>query len=559
MSKTKSVSKINAELTGGELASTDPAQTAGGASPVNGATSGKRHTKPQSDPDVNPVEFFNEHGLWRDCFKDIKQVDYIDELIFTFDTNRPDKPGEPEINGFYLTPPEGNTLGLPTYPLSKFQLYSRLQHKGHYRSAISQIEFTMLNKDVPYIRVGVDYFKIIEKIDRYDVTRRTIKKWKKEEMKQDHGAKIMSKTHLFDDFTIIPDNTHHCFVHQNCYNVYAPMSHRPVRTEVTEDMIPYSIGLLRHIFQEQFDMGLTYFKVLYEMPRQALPILCLVSEKRGTGKTTVINWLDMIFGDNFILIAPEDLSKSFNSGYTAKNVIAIDEAVVGDRSTAIEKLKSLSTAKSINVNRKFIDDYSLPFFGKFVLCTNKEKDFIRIDEDEIRFWVRKIKVIPNIITDIEKHLAAEIPAFLKYLTQLPPVDTTKSRMIFTAEQLANEQLKSVKGESWSSLRKEIYMHFQDFFLNYSGDEVRATSGDIKSRWFSQNHNYAPHYITKVVQDEMKSSESKVCRYTPFDSDPNFKRVGRAFVFKRADFLDPSDPDDLVEPSVTDGMDSEPPF
>ena len=38
--------------------------------------------------------------------------------------------------------------------------------------------------------------------------------------------------------------------------------------------------------------------------------------------------MNMIFGDNYILIHPEDLGKEFNSLYANKNIIAIDETVI---------------------------------------------------------------------------------------------------------------------------------------------------------------------------------------------------------------------------------------
>jgi hypothetical protein len=42
-----------------------------------------------------------------------------------------------------------------------------------------------------YIRVGTDYFKIIEKKDRYNIERIELKRWTKEEIKQDHGVRLL--------------------------------------------------------------------------------------------------------------------------------------------------------------------------------------------------------------------------------------------------------------------------------------------------------------------------------------------------------------------------------
>ena len=49
----------------------------------------------------------------------------------------------------------------------------------------------MNKKKVPYIRVGVDYFKVIEKDDRYGIQRKELKRWNKAEIIQDHDKKYL--------------------------------------------------------------------------------------------------------------------------------------------------------------------------------------------------------------------------------------------------------------------------------------------------------------------------------------------------------------------------------
>ena len=63
------------------------------------------------------------------------------------------------------------------------------------------------------------------------------------------------------------------------YNIYKPLSHSPAEGEWQ-----HIEKLLRHIFQEQFEMGLDYLKILYEKPLHSLPVLLLVSDETGTGK-----------------------------------------------------------------------------------------------------------------------------------------------------------------------------------------------------------------------------------------------------------------------------------
>jgi len=157
-------------------------------------------------------------------------------------------------------------------------------------------------------------------------------------------------------------------------------------------------------------VGIKYLQVLYLFPKLPLPVLALVSKERQTGKSTFIDWISVLFGANFVLINPQDLTSDFNGIYATSNVIAIEEAVV-EKALTVEKVKALSTQKTISTNIKMVQNFMLPFFGKIIMASNNEDKFIRIDDEEIRFFVRKL-VTPNIENhNILNDLVNEIPAF----------------------------------------------------------------------------------------------------------------------------------------------------
>lgn len=484
---------------------------------------------------TDPVTYWLLNGTWRESLRGVRQ--FIVDDADTVTMKIKDHPPAPcTTTGYMIT--------LPTTgdQLNRFELLTRFRFRGNYRAAMAEIEYCHMNQQIPYIRVRTDYFKVTNKPDRYGINRMTIIPWRKEAIKDDHGSEIINAIHRFDDFAIVPDNTAHQSVHNNCYNLYAPFSHTPYQRAVDAAMIPHTLELLTRVFGDQINQALIYFKVLYEYPQQALPILCLVSPERSTGKTTVLNWMDMIFGDNFILINPDDLSGTFNSNYASKNIIAIDETVI-DRLHAVEKLKSIATAKSISVNQKHVANYSIPFYGKVIICTNRERDFMKIDEEEIRFWVRRLSPIDKINARIEDGLRDEIPMFLKYLQQLPAPDFSRSRMVFTPDEIANEHLAVVKAESYSSLRKELHILIEDYFFSHESSELfLAASGDIKERWFSHDHRTSANYIGRVIEHEMKIKKGKQARYAPFDNDPMNKKLGKPFTFHRLDFVEASEPE-----------------
>ena len=489
--------------------------------------------RPEFDKTLDPVTYFNLHRTWADAFSaGGKNIRFVSETEIIFETQQGPQPGI--IVSHEITPPPNNLAGLHNKPHSRFMIFNLLRFKGDYRAAISHIEWTWLNHKVPYIRVGTDYFCLFSKPDRYGINRTTIKPWKKEEIKSDHGPGALKVVHRYKDFIIHPDNIDYQQTVNECFNLYAPFPHTPYSGSVTAEDIPVTLNFLQHIFGDQFSQGMTYMKCLYEHPTLPLPVLCLVSAERQTGKTTFNNYINILFGDNFVLINPEDLVSSFNASYATKNIICIDETVI-DKTHSIEKLKSIATAKTINVNQKHVSNYAVPFFGKVIISTNKEVDFIKIDQEEIRFWIRKIRTIANINTNIEQDLIAEIPKFLTYLLSLPAIDTSRSRMVLTADEIYNKELETVKEESQSSLYKELYILFSEFFnKEHLAEDCYCTPNDIKLRWFSNNHSVSASYIKKVIMYEFKL-KNDLCRYVPFCGDPMTKVVGRPFRFERSMF------------------------
>lgn len=381
-----------------------------------------------------------------------------------------------------------------------------------------------------YIRVGVDYFKVLEKEDRYGILRTELKRWKKEEIILDHDRKFLDRIEKFDDFIMIPDNIDYKNVSGNYYNLYAPFSHKPKNGDWRWTEI-----LLKHVFGEQYNIGLKYMQTLYLYPRQALPVLVLVSKERQTGKSTFIDWLMTIFGANMVIITPDDLSRQFNGSYSRANIIAIEETLIR-KDQIVEKVKSLSTQKTINANLKNVNDFQIPFFGKIIMASNNERKFIKIDNEEIRFFVRKLSA-PNITNhNILNDMISEIPAFLYHLKSMPAIDFSKSRMVFTAEELRNGTLMAVKDESHTWLYKEMHGIFEDIFLNAVTDDViKATPKDVKELYFKNNSQVTASFVRDVLIDEFKSKKSdKNISYKPLDSQI-FKTGQPYFITKNSIF------------------------
>lgn len=495
----------------------------------------KKFIKEENNKLLNPIDYFNFYGSFVSIFEGVKDSTIKSETEVCLFNGDKDSLTQPTfvLKQYLVDVLLHNKFDLAIgCKLSKFMLLTAIKFKGDITASYNYVFYNIMKNEIPYIRVGTDYFKVIKKQDRYNGTNIIIKAWKKDEIKEDHTKEILKLIPKYDDFIIKPDNKEFHPVSNNCYNLYAKFSHDEFTGEVSINDIPTSLHLIRHIFGEQFNLGLQYIKLLYEYPMQILPILALASIERETGKTTFLNWIQMLFGENAIIINPHDLLSSFNDSYSTKNIIMIDETVI-DKASVIEKIKSIATAKTMSVSQKYVSSYSVPFFGKLILCTNKEKDFMRIDEEEIRFWVRKVcKVNGEKNINIEVDLFNEIPKFLKFLTLLPCPDFSRSRMVFTNEEINTDSLQIIKDESKSGVRKELEILISDFFDNTDKDSFEATLIDIKNKWFLHNNQVSCHYIKTILNDQMKIMPQKMKKYYPFSEIDVISKTGTPYLFLR---------------------------
>jgi hypothetical protein len=426
----------------------------------------------------------------------------------------------------------GFVIGM-TY--SPFQILTKVRYNSNFTAAFQYVGMNFMDMNFPFVRIGVKYFKEITKPDRYGTKTPLLKNWTKDEIKQDFGKEMMVRVQLYDDFIIEPNNEFYEKTYKGFYNLYQPFIHKEKEFDIEKDLdkVKWSLGFMKHIFgEEQFHLGMRYLKILYKHPKKITPILVLVSEERMTGKSTFIDWLNAIFLDNLVIITPGHISSDFNESYAEKNIIAIEESRFDD-AKALEKLKALSTQKSISVNRKHIPTFSLPFYGKLIITSNDESKFSKVDEAEIRYWVRKIPTVNgkanhNILED----LIAEIPYFLYYLSQQEDVDFSVSRQGFTAEEIKTTALEIVKKESKSALRKEIEMYLQEFCMNETTEpELYFTATDIKRIWFERNNNFNAPYISKVLSSHMRlDRKEKPERYVPSFGD-KMSKTGLFFTYK----------------------------
>lgn len=489
---------------------------------------------------INPIDYFNKNNVqWIfDYMLTRNNVKKTGIDSFTYIQNASDKTKRMiviENHNFVAKMKNGLKMKLGEN-YTPFMMLQKFMFKDKFTPALHFVIHDIMNNPNEFIRVSTKYYKITRKKDHNGIMRESLKLWDKQTLIDDYGKNILDDIPKYDDFTMEPNNKNYKKVVNSNYNLYKEFSHKPVKKEDYKDELQfYWINtLLEHMFGNQYEIGLKYMKILYEMPKQKLPILVLTSEERSTGKTTFIDFLDMLFGDNSVIVNPENISNQFNSAYSDKNIIMIEESRF-ESVQATEKLKNLSTQKKMLVNEKFITPYSVPFHGKVIITSNDENRFSRIDNSEIRYWVRKIpslrnKSNHNILNDMKK----EIPYFLRFLEEQPSIDNSKSRMVFTTNELNTAALKRVKKESLPALHKDIKFLLDDHCANNTGIiEFEFIAKDVKNKFFKNDSKVNIDYINKILRDSMKLERENMKRYIPLE-DGAFnqpKRSGRPYIYK----------------------------
>ncbi|MCT1526925.1 primase-helicase family protein, partial [Sphingobacterium hotanense] len=317
-------------------------------------------------------------------------------------------------------------------------------------------------------------------------------------METDNWKSVYEQIPKYDNFCCFPSHLEYRRDIDGYYNKYEPLGYLPEYGDCNS-----IINLIKHVFGEQYDLGLDYLTIIYRYPRQILPILCIVSVLTNTSKTTFLNFLKSIYGDNMSILSNEDFSSNFNSNWaTGKVIVGMEEIHLTDPKDS-EKIKNASTAKYFNMEAKGMDKVEVEFFGKFILASNHEDDLIYIAPNETRFWVRKLNVIVERDPDYLDKLEKEIPAFLYLLKNREISCPKKTRMWFTPEQIETEQLRKIKAHFGDPIKYEILEIVEEISQTMDIDELRFTNSDMMKLLRVNGIKIRRMQLKKVLEIDLK--------------------------------------------------------
>ena len=388
-----------------------------------------------------------------------------------------------------------------------------------------------------FIRVGTTLYKLVNqpRLNGSYVKKRIV--WNNETLRQDYGKHYLATVPKYDGFCTVPDHVNYRPIVDKFLNLYEPIDHKPM-----EGDFPSIRSLVKHIFGEQYELGMDYLQLLYLQPIQKLPILLLVSEERNTGKSTFLNFLKALFQNNVTFNTNEDFRSQFNSDWSGKLLIVVDEVLLSRREDS-ERLKNLSTTLSYKVEAKGKDRDEIAFFAKFVLCSNNEYLPVIIDAGETRYWVRKIDRLQSDDTDFLQKLKAEIPAFLHFLQHGTLSTEKENRMWFAPSLLHTEALQKIIRSNRNRLEIEMHELILDIMKSVGTDTFSFCYDDILLLLAQSQIKAERHQVRKVLQECWKLTPahntltyttyqvscSREYRYSPIETTGRYYTVTKEFL------------------------------
>ena len=314
------------------------------------------------------------------------------------------------------------------------------------------------------------------------------------------------------------------------YNLYKPLAYQP-----SCGIWPNIEKMLRHLFDSQYELALDYIELLYLHPTQMLPILLFTSKERQTGKTTFLNFMKEVFGGNATIVNNDALRSPFNAERAGKLVIMCDEAMQNKKEDS-ERLKALSTAKTIHVEYKGRDRFEMDNFAKIVLCSNNTIDPVYIDPEEVRYWVREVPPLTEDNPNIMDAIKSEIPAFLYFLMSRPlSVPTAQSRMWFRPEDIHTPALAKIKRMCRPSVELDLAEFLLDTMDRFGVDILRYTNSNLQDllRANGRDIRDAHRIISKVWGVPRANNKLAYDYYADWVDKQSKREYGRYYTFTRS--------------------------
>ncbi len=356
----------------------------------------------------------------------------------------------------------------------------------------------------------------------------------------------------YEDFTNVPSHTEYqqeiCLGKSKFYNLYKELNYTP-----SEGDWSHIKATLEHLFgsdTNDYKMALDYIQLMYIRPTQKLPVLALVSEEHGTGKTAFLNLISHIFEDNAIIGDNELLLSNFNSNLAGKIAVGIDETELEGNGEVATKIKRLVTSEYLLMEMKGKDKVKVANFMKLIMTSNHPEKFVYPDKDENRYWIVKVKSLTEEQKKINMNtfFAEETPHFVWYLLHREMfVKEYEDRLWFAPSRYFNENWQRMIDRNMPKPERTLRNYLHDLFLDCGRNKLELDIRYFKAE-IDDFRNRDEGYLRDLIEYNLKAEKEKTSKkvkmpYYRHDIEaegeltwPTAGRQCRPYIFYASDFL-----------------------
>lgn len=471
---------------------------------------------------------------------------------------------------------QGMKLGDDVELKAFFRLHSKSIFYEHYKEVIGSEKFIwrrgryqavqddkgnwsvkeLMHPDAPkYFRVGLDWFKWVTNMDQFGEPMKYMQPWRDTVIKQDHG-KILDQCEKYDAFMNLPAGGPEDYIRSRempdgtrLYNLYEPP---PIQPDPTAPFPRTIYKFIMHIFgtsklspesanakaHKRYKLAWDYLTILYNQPTQKLPIICLVSEKNNTGKSTFINLMKMIWGNNVIKLGNDDFTSDFNAHWAPKLVIGIEETLF-EKPKQKEKLKAVTTDNYIGMRGLFKDKVEIGCMVHAIITSNYPTTFMPLTDEDERFIVIEVPQIKEVDPDMMDKMKEEVPGLLAFLQRRWKEGKLsyrrKNRMWFAPKVLRTQEFLNVVARSKPGLQRSIEDYVRTLMFEEGLETIYLTQKDLMLAIDVKgvDRGYLKEIMIKKMHMQEPTKKRRVCRG---HIAPNDSTVGLFWEFKAENLM-----------------------
>lgn len=300
-------------------------------------------------------------------------------------------------------------------------------------------------------------------------------------------------------------------------------------------------------------------------PRLKVPALVLESSERNTGKSTYLDLMRSLWQANSTIIPNEALSDVFNSDWSDKMQVGLDEATYKNKGE-LQRLKTIVTSPGGTKRGMYAEREMTPNFLMLDITTNDGKTFLEIADDEFRFWVNTVPELKRRDPEKLDKMMAEVPAFAHYLYKEHVVVHPRLSRLWFAESLLNtEARKELVKNSVSAPEMDLRLWLEKEFYYYRWPELCFTVHEIADGVNKNGTKHPTGLLSKVLRismkDRVRESMDRVQRPLPYQKRMEQpvggkrtvlnteKEKQRWYVFRAIDFLSKEDAWEIYNEAV----------